>query len=89
MHSNKKQKTNAYKIYNSISIIDFENNKIEGSTIKKSNLVVIKTTICYWDFNDRTEHGFSNQLASRKLLKYAEELEVKFLKKYEIETWFI
>jgi hypothetical protein len=40
-HSNKKQKDDAYNIYNSISIVDFENNEIDGSTIKKDYLVVV------------------------------------------------
>jgi hypothetical protein len=47
-----------------------------GSTIKRGNLVAVKTTICYWEFNDRKEHGFSKQLVGVKLLKHAEELEV-------------
>jgi hypothetical protein len=41
MHSNKKQKTNAHNVYNSISIVDFENNKIDGSTIKRGNLLAV------------------------------------------------
>jgi hypothetical protein len=45
MHSNKKQKIDIHNIYNSISIVGFENNEIDGSTIKRSNLVAVKTTI--------------------------------------------
>jgi hypothetical protein len=42
---------------------------------------MVKTIIRYWKFNDRKEHGFSNQLVNVKLLKHAKELEeVEYLK---------
>jgi hypothetical protein len=59
-----------------ISIVDFENNKIDGSTIKRGDLVVVKTTIHYWEFNEKKDHGFSNQLVRVKLLKLTNSLKI-------------